>query len=259
MKKLLNNIAILSVVLLSFISCETDQIDTYIGNNNIYFTYAESGGNFSRSGKELRDSIGYSFALTKSDVQQMLIQVPISVQGIVSSQEREVNLIIDDASTAIEGTHFEIPNQILFKAGAAVDNIPITFFRTSELKTENLSLVLRLEPNKYFSTDFKTKIFNNDTLNLVKLKISINDILEKPSVWFDFYLGSFSSKKMSLMSEILDFDPSIFDANAPVFLSLSKLNYFAVFTQNYLNVQEANGNTVFEEDGSPMIMGPGVQ
>lgn len=258
MKKLLNNIAILSVVLLSFISCEKDQIDTYSGKNNIYFTYAESCGNFSSSGKELRDSIGYSFALKKLDVEEMLINVPIGVQGVVSTEDREVNLVIDHASTAIEGTHFIIPKHIVFKAGVAVDNIPVTFLRTSELKTENILLVLRLEPNKDFSTDFETKIFNADTLSLVKLKININDILEKPSVWFDFYLGSFSSKKMSLMSEILDFDPSIFDDSAPIKLSWSKLNYFGVFTQNYLDLQDYKGNTIFEDDGSPMIMGPGL-
>lgn len=257
MKKLINHIVLLSLVLLCFMACETDAIDTYSGKDNIYFTYAESGDDFIVGGRERRDSIGYSFAFDEPEVQQMLVKIPFAVQGNVSTEERVVKLVVDEASTVIEGTHFEIPSQVILGAGKAVDSLPITFFRVPEMKTENLSLVLRLESNENFTTDFKSRVINSDTLSLVKLKITINDILKMPLGWYDYYQGDFTAKKFFLMSELLDFDP--IDFNDPRIVNLGVQQYYATFMQRYLNEQEAVGNTIYEDDGSKMVMGPGVQ
>lgn len=254
MKNRLNKIALLSLVLACFMSCETDVIDTYSGKDNIYFTYAETAVNWGR-GLELRDSIGYSFAFKKPEVQSMVVNIPLAVQGTVSTQDREVKVVIDAGSTAKEGVHFEIPKQTLLRAGMAVDSIPVTFIRTPEMENQSFSLILHLEPNNRFSTDFDKMVTENGTLSLIELEITISDILNKPMRWFDYYLGNFTAKKLFLMSELLDFDPIIFSQSPDLALQL----YFATFMQRYLNTQEASGNIIYEDDGSKMIMGLGVQ
>lgn len=258
MKKMLINITLLSLVILSFNSCGKDEIETYSGKDNIYFTFAESGGDFTINvATDRRDSIGYSFAYEKPEVEQKVVKIPFGVQGNVSSQDREVKLVVDPSSTVIEGTHFKMPDHVVLGAGKAVDSLPVTFFRVPEMKSERILLVLNLESNENFATDFSIRSTDRDTLNLTKLKITIDDILEKPSGWYDFIQGDFTLKKFLLMSELLDFE--LIDFTDLYKVDLGVQTYYGTFMQRYLNEQEAAGNTIYEEDGSKMVMGPSVQ
>lgn len=256
MKNNIKIIGFLLITMIGFISCEEDQIDTYTGSNNIYFTWAEKGAYFT-SGFARKDSVGYSYALIKADVTEMLVKVPIAIQGKVATEDRTINVVIDERSTASEGIHYVLPENIALKAGNVYDSIPVIFYRTDEMKDQNFSLILKLEPNENFSTDFQNQIDGENILSLTELELTINDIVQEPAAWYAYYLGDFSAKKIFLMSDLLGFDPGDFEVRG--IISTAEMLYFGSFMQRYLNEQRLAGNTVYEEDGNEMVMGLGVQ
>lgn len=257
MKSKIKIFGLLIAVFFTYIACEEDKIETYSGNNNIYFKWAETAtyiGNIS----ERRDSVGFSFALIEANVKEMLVKVPITLQGEVSMRDRKVNVVVDESSTAVEGVDFDLPQNIMFRAGYAIDSIPVTFYRTPSMKDKTISLALRLESNEDFDIEYKTLIDNNKLLELTRLTLTINDIIQRPASWFDFYLGDFSGKKIFLMKELLGVEPADFDTQG--LIPISNMLYYGSFMQRYLNEQSLAGNTIYEEDGTtPMMMGLGVQ
>jgi hypothetical protein len=92
-------------------------------------------------------------------------------------------------------------------------------------------------------------------LNFINYRWFINDIIKKPTRWLDFYLGTFSRKKLNLMVEVLNVDPQYMDTN----ISIAETLAYGKFMQRYLNEQKAAGNLILDEDGQPMNMGSAAQ
>lgn len=230
---------------LIILSCSKDELDTYNSNNSIYYTQAFNGKG---------DSLNITFASKPIDVKSLLCNVEVSVQGDLSNVDREISVKIRPESTAKKGVHFDMPEKILFRANTATDTIPITFYRTSDMLTDEITLVLELIPNEYFKVDMKDKILNSSqkVLSYTVMKISVNDILGIPEYWEENYLGVYTSKKMALMSQLLDLPLDYY--NNPD-ISYSVIEYQGVFMQRYLDEQDEIGNTIYEEDGTIMKMG----
>ncbi|AWK07073.1 hypothetical protein HYN56_23705 [Flavobacterium crocinum] len=254
MKKIL----ILSLVFLSLLgitSCNRDDIETFHGQDSVYFEYSVYGISI-QGAKTVADSLGYSFALEKATVTEMIYKIPIRVQGKVSDVDRNVKVSVDPKSTAIEGTHFELPQTIKISAGKEVDTLAVKVHRTADMKQNSYLLILNLEENDSFKTDMKSYLnkLTGKTLSFITFKLSLDDKLTQPTGWYASALGVFTAKKFYLMCELMDLKPEMFNQKlgAPG-LAIADFGYYQGFMKRYLADQKASGNIIYEEDGKEMI------
>ncbi|SFC96084.1 DUF4843 domain-containing protein [Flavobacterium phragmitis] len=252
MKKIL----IISVVLLSFLgftSCNQEEIKTYDNTDNIYFSAAIFP--LVKNGP-LIDSTGVSFAFDNTAIQKKVYLIPLRVQGKLSDVDRTVKCTIDQSSTANEGTHFSLPKNIIIRARKEVDTIAVTMYRTPDLKLKNVTLVLNLEENEFFTTKMQTKVINTltqKTMNLTRFKLTFGDLLSQPQGWPVGFLGVFTAKKLFLMCDLLQLEPSMFDQKIGALgLSTAEVRYYGSFMKRYLADQKASGNTIYEDNGTEM-------
>ncbi len=255
----MNKILILSIIFVSFLgftSCEKEGIETYQDTDNIYFSnalYAPNGIT-----EPVRDSTGFSFSLDRPAITGRIFKIPIRVQGNLSDIDRKVKLTVDPSSTAIQGTHFTLPQEIYLHAGKQVDTVDVTFFRTPDMKTNQYTLVLNLEENEWFTTKMQSKVVNSitgKTMSFIRCKITFDDKLTQPPGWYAAYLGVFTAKKFFLMCELMDLNPEMFaqKLGAPG-LTVPDVTYYQNFMKRYLADQKKSGNTIYEEDGSEMFL-----
>ncbi|MBO9583980.1 MAG: DUF4843 domain-containing protein [Flavobacterium sp.] len=252
MKKILI-LGITFLSLLGLTSCDKEEIETYSDTDNIYFSRAifpeyKNG--------PLIDSTGFSFGLDKATVTERIYPLAIRVQGKVSDIDRAVKLTVDPTSTAVLGTHFTFPENIVMHAGKELDTVFIKVLRTPDMKNKDLTLVVNLEENEFFTTKMQSKVTNvltGKTRNYIRFKLSFNDKLSTPIGWQAVF-GVFTAKKFFLMCDLMNLDPEMFNqVQGSPGLSIPETLYYASFMKRYLADQKANGNTIYEDDGKEML------
>lgn len=256
MKKIL----IASILFLSFLgltSCSEEKIGLYEDKDNIYFSPAVFPSIKFENKDVATDSTGFSFAFEKASLDKKVYLIPIRVQGKLSDKDRKVKVVVDPLSTAVQGTHFTLPESIVMRAGKAIDTIAVTIYKTPDLKSNTRTLILNLEGNEFFDTKMQSKVTNvltQKTMSYVQFKLTFNNILIMPKGWVEYYLGKYSAKKFLLMCDLLNLDPSVFSmtyGSNP--LTAGDYLYYGVFMRRYLQDQKASGNTIYEDDGTEMI------
>lgn len=251
MKKNIFYFIILSAVTL-FMSCEKG-LELYSTKPAVYFN--DAGRLPAYSGEPIKDSTLLSFSLLK--VQDLIMNMVVTTTGEKSNVDRPYKLVVNPASTAKEGVHYEILDKnYSIKKGKTLDTVRIKFFRTPDLQTQTVLLSFDLQENDLFSTTMNSKkLSNGKTHSFVTYRWMVNDIIKKPARWLDGYLGTFSRKKLLLMVEILGVDPAYMDTSVAV----AELSAWGKFMQRYLNEQAAAGNIIYDEDGTIMKMGTSSQ
>ncbi|WP_433832729.1 DUF4843 domain-containing protein [Flavobacterium anhuiense] len=252
MKKILIlGIAFLS--LLGLTSCDKEEIETYSDTDNIYFSRAMFP---EYKNGPLIDSTGFSFGLDKATITEKIYPLAIRVQGKVSDVDHAVKLTVDPTSTAVLGTHFTFSENIIMHAGKELDTVFIKVLRTPDMKNGNLTLVVNLEENEFFTTNMQSKVTNvltGKTRSYVRFKLSFNDKLSTPIGWQAVF-GVFTAKKFFLMCELMNLEPEMFNQpQGSPGLSIPETLYYASFMKRYLADQKADGNTIYEEDGKEML------
>lgn len=236
--------------------CEKD-IKTYDGKPQVYFLYASQPR--LTYGDEISDSTIISFAYAPVHITDSVIILPVKATGMIMSTDRSYRLKVNDSSTAKPGKHYEIfKTDLTINAGRLTDTLYIKLLRTPEMLTESFNIYLELEANEHFEVDLvkkRTPAGGTNTVSTIRHRIMVNDILRKPMYWIDGYLGSFSRKKLYLLSEMLEIPIDRLNST----ITIPEVMYFGRFMQRYLNEQKAAGNTIKEADGTDMIMGPSVQ
>lgn len=253
------NIYIMAMLLLcssSFMACKKD-LKTYDGLSGIYFVKAVDRGSYIGV-----DTTLISFAYAKSTVKDSIMKLVVGVSGRPADKDRSFKLSINPASTAIAGQHYEILNpDFIIPANKLQDTLRIKLKRTTSMLTQTYLLKIKLENNENFDTPMQDRIINTATgkkLSFVNHTIWINDIIVKPKMWMEAYLGDFSRKKLFLLAEVAEIkDIGVLDDSA--LTPFTKVLYYGSFMQRYLNEMKAAGKTVYEDNGSEMIMGPSVQ
>ncbi|OXA79087.1 protein of unknown function [Flavobacterium aquidurense] len=253
----MKKIFILNIVFLAFLSltsCNQEEIQTYSGTDNIYFSPSVYPITALRI---LTDSVGVSFALEKPVIIEKTYKIPIRVQGKLSDADRKVKVSIDPSSTAVQGTHFKLPDNIVMHAGREVDTIEVKFFRTPEMKNKSFLLVLNLEENEAFTTKMEstvTNVLTKKTMSHVRFKLSIDDKLTQPPGWFTTYLSTFSAKKFFLMCDLIHLEPEMFNQKlGSPGLAIADIQYYGNFMKRYLADQKAMGNIIYDENGTEMF------
>jgi hypothetical protein len=255
----MNKILILSIVFLSFLgltSCDQEVIEPYKDTDNIYFSRSifplYSNG-------PVIDSTGFSFGLDNVAITERIYPLAIRVQGKVSDVDRKIKLTVDPSSTAILGTHFTLPENIVMHAGKEIDTVLIRVLRTSDIKNKDLTVVLNLEENEFFTTKMQSRVANvltQKTISFIRFKLSFNDRITTPLGWSAGFLGTFSAKKFFLMCDLINIDPQIFNqlpSSGAAGLTIADMQYYQNFMKRYLADQKASGNTIYEENGTEMF------
>ncbi len=257
MKNKFQLIIALLLVVCTLTGCEKDNIDTYSGKNSIYFTWTDTSPLIREDiFIDATDSMAVSFGFDGPNIHKKIFKLPVSIQGVLPNNDRQYKVVVDPQSTAIRGQHYDLPDEYVFHAGFPRDSISIVFYRTPDMKKKSLTLTLELRPNNNFVTNKLTNInASGDTLSCTKFTLLISDIITEPDGWGVYWLGKFSLKKILLMSKVLGVDISIFNEE----LSLGEMQYYGVIMQRYLNMKISKGETIYEEDGTVMIMGILVQ
>ncbi|MGE6221352.1 DUF4843 domain-containing protein [Nubsella zeaxanthinifaciens] len=250
MSKLILNILGLAALGILF-GCEKE-LNKYEGKPTVYFYDAGKIPAF--NGDNPKDSTIMSFSLAKA--QDSIVNMVISVTGAKSDVDRPYKLVINPKSDAVAGSHYEILNSnFVIKKNRLADTVKIKFFRRTEMQSKTYLLNFDLEENENFSPEMKYRTISNRQVSLVSYRWFVNDIIKKPGRWLDGYFGTFTRKKLLLMAEVLGIEPAYLDAS----VSIAESTAYGKFMQRYLNEQKAAGKTVYEDDGSEMMMGVSVQ
>ena len=124
------------------------------------------------------DSLNYCFGLAgKSD--RDTVGIEIAVTGEVVDYDREFALTVNQASTAKEGVHFNIPqrNRVV-RANHVTDTLWIEVLNSDELKNSEVYLQLDLLANGQFQLCFPE---NNSC------KIYLTDEVTRPAWWDEWH------------------------------------------------------------------------
>lgn len=254
MKVLLKNLLAICLFI-GFVSCSEQGLDTYSGKEYIYFKKAIEEDN----SKKVYDSISVSFAYDLPSVTDSIYHIPVKVQGFVKSYDREINVQVDQSATAIQGTNFELINTPYYiPAGENIGMVSVKLKRTPELRENELVFAINIVPNEHFDVGILTSRTSGNNENRVvnpdKFQISFSDILVEPSNWriLQGWLGPYSQKKLYLLAEVNEIPVPNYNTlpNIGTFLT-----HIAVL-KAYLIEQKAAGNTVYEDDGTEMVLGP---
>lgn len=237
-------------------SCKREPLITYNVPDNVYFNYNVGFNAY-------RDSMVFSFASSDTSVKDTVLLIPFGVTGVAAAKDRPFKLVVDPASTAVAGTHYELPEAVMH-AGKVVDTLRLRFKRTADLASGKKKLLLGLQPNEFFKTDLTYRIISNlvpDTVDVLTFSIGASDMLDAGAFWsgtYDAYFGAFSIKKVKFIHDLLGM-PLDFWTVAPNNERRASAIYYASSAARYLGDQAAQGNIIYDEDGTPMKMGAAYQ
>lgn len=245
----------IALVVLLF-SCKRESLITYNATDNIYFNYNLGFNSY-------RDTLDFSFATKDVVITQEYLQLPIGVTGVPAQTNRTFKLVVDPASTAMPGVHYELPDAVIH-AGKVQDTLNILLKRTADLASGRKKLILRLEANDLFHTDLKYRVMGNpalDTADALSFTIAVSDILQDGPFWatsYAVYFGNFSVTKVRFLNTLLGM-PLDFWNVSPSNQRQAAAVYYAASAARYLKDEAAAGHIIYDEDGQPMKMGPAFQ
>ena len=231
MKKLF----ILTMILgLGFASCSKEEVPYYDVNNShfVMFDY------------DYTDTVDFTFMFHPEVAMGGFYEQPIavSIMGQAADHDREFAIEAfeqnNEAGTlkfAKAGTHFELPEKCVIRAGQFMDTIKIKFFRRDDMKTQNYFVAIKIKENKEFKPGQEEYCVNC---------FFISDKIAKPAWWNTFqstYLGTYSDKKFELLIIVTgQSDWSNFSAG--------DARYYTIMFKRYLAKEKAEGRTVYEEE-----------
>lgn len=203
-------------------------------------TYDPAAGDYIQFTKAVKDSIDFTF-LFHPGVQTYDIPLAIDMSGMPLSQDKTYKVVVDtELSTAVEGTHFRLPSQMVFGSGNVADECVVTLLRTPDMKSGIFRIVLRIEQ----TADFKT----GQPDHIVSV-INVTDQIAQPDWWnslvYNYYLGLYSDLKYQKFIDVTGISDL---TGAPEGMIR---NYTLQFTF-WLQAQAAAGTPVLETDNTPM-------
>ena len=240
-------------------SCKRESLTTYNTGDNLYFNYA-----LPPLFLQYADTLDLSFAYSDNSIRDTIFQLPVAVTGLPSNTDRHFSMVVDPASTAIAGTHFELP-ELVIHAGKVIDTLRLRLKRAPDLNTGTKRIILQLKPNEFFNTDLKYRTVGSsviDSIDMLKFSINVSDLLSAGPYWerdYKPYFGNFSLKKVRFMNDLVGLPLNFWSTPSPGNHKRAEAIYYASVTGRYLTEQASEGNTIYDEDGTAMTMGPGFQ
>jgi hypothetical protein len=162
------------------------------------------------------------------------------------------------STTAVEGTHYVLPSATTFHAGRVSDTFEVKLIRAAGLQKQKVLLTLQLLPGDELKTgmvSYRGPV--TAELNVQTFKIHLSDELVAGVYWdvFSPYFGTFSAKKVRLINEIAGMPLNYYTTGWMVDASVyARAATWAIAVSRYLAAQKAAGNTIYDEDGTEMLM-----
>lgn len=244
-----------------------ENIEEYSGIAGIYFAMSAKYGGWNDSEEDYTSISDIPFAVDEREDTVLLVRAKII--GEVVGHDRAVSIRIvpqeDSETEAIEGSDFEpLLDTYYVKANEVYANIPIHFYKKSDLKDKERILKLELLPNKDFDTPMAEWLRPGSSdkkgIDVLHHTITISDKWIKLPGFNEYYFGTYSEKKNRLMCELFNLTLKDFEKA----MSIVKCRTLAVKLDQHLKEQEAKGETVYEDyldgEGKPvkMTVGKGI-
>lgn len=254
----------------AIVGCE-ESLDTYEGESGIYFdTKADDNSVM------LTDTVTVHWGLKNADITSQTVKLRVKLFGNTASVDRKFSILVEtdpgDTYAAEAGIDYiEPPLEYTMKAGEAETVIEVEVLRRHNLQDNprrlRISLVETPELKFLFSRAVGYVNEAGETLSRpldLQRVIYMDESFPIPGWWYycgDAYFGDWSMTKSALICEVMGIDREDWvDTNALVnSLSQGYLKFCGRYMQKWLEEQAAQGNTILDEDGSPMVMGPDSQ
>lgn len=191
MKKVFYTLLLPILAVFSVTACSSIEYDGeyskegyYESQNNVYFRFAEAADT-------LRS---YSFGAMPIDTVEQMVNIPVNLSGMPLHRAQKFRVVIDSASTAKVGVHYEafdLEREI--PADSVQATIPVKFFRKNlSADKDTVSLILRLEATSDLGVRFP---------NANKAQINVTNVLTEPQVWqyYTYYFGEFERQKYLML------------------------------------------------------------
>lgn len=250
-----------------FISSCTKEMMDYSGPESIYFAVRDGNKTMSSTGWPYVPYTNVEFVKTTADT--IVANVLIRATGETKPYERRVDLeVIADSSSALKGQHYHVPQSVTLGAGLIETFIPVSWFRTPDMKLQEMRLQIKLVANEHFSLIFKSwdnpKELTSGTVyngfDASRHNLICSDILVKPSNWLGSFdattkkeksaFGAFSPKKFLLIQSLMGYSYSDFMSSETMTIGLQ----YAIsrYMSNYLVAKYKAKEPVLEDDGRLM-------
>ncbi|TDQ72240.1 DUF4843 domain-containing protein [Sphingobacterium yanglingense] len=190
----MKNIFIIGLLFLSLASCRKDPQSVFSGQDGVTFYY--------KSGPE-QDSVSYSFKANVVPKTKDTVYIKMRLVGKLANYDREISVVADKGSTAVEGTHFILPKTFM-QADSFEVRYPVVLLNSPDLVSKTVRLVLRVADSKDLivgtvgQADYSTR-------NTAVFKINFSNNLIKPDYW-DYiggYVGPYSNVRYQFMIDAL--------------------------------------------------------
>lgn len=220
MKKIIYS---LSFFLLALTGCQVEEVD-YFDDTNIYVEFSST--EFSSS------------FLLYPDITEMSVDIDVSIQGRALTEEREIKIVADTSSTAIEGVHYIFPEKFVFPADVYSATVPITILLTDDMDDVTYNLVMNIE-----DADNALRGETVQATLTIDNKISCPDWWVKSSsnVIYSNLLGTYSDYKYLYFIEVTGVS-DLSDMSYADMLRLTMI-YKAWLDENY-PVSDASGSII---------------
>ncbi|MDR7131936.1 hypothetical protein J2X69_004302 [Algoriphagus sp. 4150] len=179
-------LTLLILASISLFSCRDEDELLYWAPDNVFFDFDDENTNN-------RDSVFYTFAYNP-ELGSDTVFLPVTISGRRVSYDRKFYVsVVDSATTAISGTHYEpLEFYYLMPADSGQTYIPFIMYSSDPILADtSVSVSLVLQSGEDFGVGFP---------DLIAAKVMFSNRLEKPE-WWDLWagqLGTYSRTKHQL-------------------------------------------------------------
>lgn len=192
----MNKILILLLSIATLIGCTKQEVPRYEEANALSFYYNNGEA----------DSVSYSFSTIGYGRTTDTVFLKMRVLGTVTGKARTVKLRAVAGSTARAGVDYKLDAFIL-EPGVSSFLFPLVVYKTPEMQTQALRLVLEVEPGEDFPGVAAEGLVAGlttaqNTVSHNRIKIDITDKLIKPNAWPSRF-GTYSDVKYDFIIKTL--------------------------------------------------------
>ena len=265
--------SIICVIALLF-SCQEDKIDTWHGEDGVYFYVQWPHGELASMDSTTWPVQPYStvnFFEESADTLQVSLRVMLA--GDIADHDRQFRIVVDQDSTTAAAENYITPEEFqTIPAGAYYKDVVLTVITSSALEDEELQVGLRLEatdelavaiPEWYRISGMYLPENNWEQQDGTYHAVRLNDFITRPAGWTqvntDPQIGDVESGNLGFFSRekyeyILEHIPSLTyeDFASSTTMTIARQRSIASTIAGYLIPAYEAGTPVLEADGRAM-------
>lgn len=271
------NLLIGLIAMIIGLGCKKTEIATYDGEQGVYFSVRYENPRYTNSSSANWANQPYTITSFLNTTEPTItIKLRVNITGNSVGYDRAFKVVVDkDSTTAVEGQHYEpIKQEYVVKANEFYGEIPVVIKRTSDLRTKEVKLGLRLLENESFKLTMpvwypiptmQENVIGNAKFDARYHAIRFSDLLVQPPVWAwygavfsgseDSYWGAFTPGKYDLMCRLSGLTYSDF---TPEKMGVDRALTVANTLSRYLREQMAKGTPVIEPTDGRLMWVYGV-